>query len=318
VNALDAVRQSCAEVMQSPAHVRINHEALHSYADGIAREPQITELDRAFHLIDPDEEIRTAFVIVLDSINFGSGWFPLLNKSGASSGYAKVAQSLTRWFEAEGAPSADRLQSMTDADCASIFDQRDNTAVAELMALFATALNGLGDVLQHVYAGSALALVDAAGGSAATLVRLLAGMPLFRDTADYKGTVVSFYKRAQITASDLALAFADSGPGHFEDADSLTCFADNVLPHVLRLDGILEYTPDLLARIERGELLSPGSAEEVELRAAAVTAVEELTAVLRESETPLAPRRIDNTLWERGRGSRYKAKPRHRARSAFY
>ena len=39
-----------------------------------------------------------------------------------------------------------------------------------------------------------------------------------------------FYKRAQIVASDLALA----GVAEFDDLDRLTIFADNLVPHVLR------------------------------------------------------------------------------------
>ncbi len=38
-----------------------------------------------------------------------------------------------------------------------------------------------------------------------------------------------FYKRAQIVASDLALA----GVARFADLDRLTIFADNLVPHVL-------------------------------------------------------------------------------------
>ena len=55
-------------------------------------------------------------------------------------------------------------------------------------------------------------------------------------------------------------------------------FADNLVPHVLRLDGVLWFDPELVARIERGELIEHGSPEEVEIRACAVHAVELLVA----------------------------------------
>ena len=71
-------------------------------------------------------------------------------------------------------------------------------------------------------------------------------MPFFRDAG--------FYKRAQIVASDLALA----GLAEFSDLDRLTIFADNLVPHVLRVDGVLRYHPDLAARIDAGELIPPG------------------------------------------------------------
>ena len=55
-----------------------------------------------------------------------------------------------------------------------------------------------------------------------------------------------FWKRAQITANDLALA----GVAEFPDLDRLTIFADNLVPHVLRVDGVLRYD-DLARRAHR-------------------------------------------------------------------
>ena len=99
--------------------------------------------------------------------------------------------------------------------------------------------------------------------------------------------------------------------GHEGD---LTIFADNLVPHVLRVDGALIYDPALAARIDSGELLEHGSREEVEIRACAVHAVEQMLT-LRPGLTAPA---IDNALWHRGQGPRYKAIPRHRARCTAY
>ena len=60
-------------------------------------------------------------------------------------------------------------------------------------------------------------------------------MPFFDDRG--------FYKRAQIAANDLHLA----GVVDFPDIDRLTIFADNLVPHVLRLDGVLRYSDELAA-----------------------------------------------------------------------
>ena len=50
-------------------------------------------------------------------------------------------------------------------------------------------------------------------------------------------------KRAQIAVSDLNLAFGGERWGDFQDVDQCTVFADNVLPNVLRVDGVLRYAP---------------------------------------------------------------------------
>jgi hypothetical protein len=125
-------------------------------------------------------------------------------------------------------------------------------------------------------------------------------MPFFADRG--------FYKRAQIVASDLALGeVAD-----FDDLDRLTIFADNLVPHVLRLDGVLRYDAPLAARIDAGELLEPGP-EEREIRACALHACELIAPGLE-----VAPRVLDTWLWNRGQDARYKAVPRHRTRTLAY
>jgi hypothetical protein len=166
------------------------------------------------------------------------------------------------------------------------------------MGLYALALNQLGGFL----AGRpALEVIAAAGGSAQALAAQLAeGMPMFEDPG--------FYKRAQIVPSDLALA----GVAQFDDLDRLTIFADNLVPHVLRVDGVLRYDARLAAHIDAGELLEAG-AKEREIRACAVHACELIAA-----ELGVAPRVLDVWLWNRGQESRYKAVPRHRTRTTAY
>ena len=90
--------------------------------------------------------------------------------------------------------------------------------------------------------------------------------------------------------------------------------ADNLVPHVLRIDGVLEFEPALVDRIDREELLEHGSPEEVEIRACAVHAVELLVAA--RGDTTAAA--VDDLLWRRGAAPRYKAHPRHRARTTAY
>jgi hypothetical protein len=125
-------------------------------------------------------------------------------------------------------------------------------------------------------------------------------MPYFDDSG--------FYKRAQITPSDLALA----GVAEFDDLDRLTIFADNLVPHVLRVDGVLRYDPALAARIDAGELLPPGP-EEREIRACALHACERLA-----ERTGTPPRVLDVRLWNRGQAPEYKSIPRHRTRGVYY
>jgi hypothetical protein len=136
--------------------------------------------------------------------------------------------------------------------------------------------------------------------------------------ARYRGRDVPLYKRAQLLAADLAIAFGGTGPGAFDDLDRLTLFADNLVPHVLRVDGVLAYDDQLLRRIDAGELIPAGSLEETEIRAVAVHAVERLVPALRRLGAPVTARLLDYHLWNRGQGVHYKSRPRHRTRTIFY
>ncbi len=83
---------------------------------------------------------------------------------------------------------------------------------------------------------------------------------------------------------------------------------------MLRIDGVLEFDDDLVARIDAGTLLEHDSPEEVEIRACALHAVE-LLVQAHDHTTATA---VDNVLWHRGAAPRYKAHPRHRAPTTAY
>jgi hypothetical protein len=142
------------------------------------------------------------------------------------------------------------------------------------------------------------------------LAARLGALPMWRDVSPYDGEEVPFFKRAQIAAADLHL----QGLAPATDLPALTLFADNLVPHVLRLDGVLELDDGLRARIEREALIEHDSREEVEIRACALHAVELLVAA-HGSTTATA---VDYVLWTRGGEPRYKAVPRHRARTTAY
>jgi Potential Queuosine, Q, salvage protein family len=234
-------------------------------------------------------------MLTLDAINFGSGWFPTLRKRPGSSGYYTVAWALADRFREHGPWANDELRALEAAELARVLEQDPGH---ELMALYARALNELGAFLGDRHA---LDLIKQADGSAERLAEsLAAGMPMFDDRG--------FWKRAQIVPNDFALA----GLAEFDDLDELTIFADNLVPHVLRVDGVLRYDPELASRIDRGELLRPGS-EEQEIRACAVHACELIAQRL-----GVPPRILDTWLWNRGQEPRYKARPRHRTHTTAY
>ena len=290
----DEVRAYCAQVAAQATHVAIDLDAV----DRIEAGPE-PELDPERHFLEGSRDAVAAYLLALTAINFGSGWFPGLRKRVANgkpvSGYFTVAWGLTDRFRAEGPWSNEQLRVMTEHEIATVAGQDTGH---ELMALHAQALRQLGAFLGE---RTPLQLVEAAGGSAQRLARTVGqGMAMWNDAG--------FYKRAQILPNDLTLG----GVARFDDLDTLTIFADNLVPHVLRCDGVLRYDEALAARVDSELLLADGRAER-EIRACAVHACAQIAPRLGVPE-----RVLDMWLWNRGQDPRYKARPRHRARTVFY
>lgn len=290
--------------------VHINLDAVAGYARALA-EPVAAQLasapDPAAELLGADRETTAAFWLCLDAVNFGSGWFPTLRKRPGRSGYFTVAMGLREHFAACGAPAAAALAEIDAGQVARVLGQDPDHP---LMSLFAASLQDLGQRVSRDHRGAFTAVVDAAGTSAEVLVEQLAAWPCFADVSTYAHLTVPFLKRAQIAAADLSR----SGVAGFGDLPQLTAFADNLIPHVLRVDGLLTLSDELRTRIDRRELLVHGSAQEVALRACAVHAVE----LLAEELPGVTAAQLDLTLWNRGQAERYRRTPRPRCRCSAY
>lgn len=318
-NIFDRIRSSCCTVADQATRVRINFSRISPYAASLPVGRIITpQLDPDCHYIGNQED-TVNFLITLNAINFGSGYFPHLRKRSGMSGYFTMASSLKNAYQKTGPLSAEQLAELSVYECTRIFDQDpQNQIIQELMQHFTTALNDLGRYLMDRFNGKFTDLVESARSSAARLVQLMKKMPYFNDVARYDGHNVHFYKRAQISAADLSLAFKGRGWGHFVDLDQMTIFADNLVPHVLRIDGILIYEETLTARIDNGNLIPAGSPEEVEIRACAVHAVELIKKEMLTAGHDITSPALDNFLWNKGQQPAYKATPRHRTRCVFY
>lgn len=284
------VRRHCARVAAAARWVRIDERATIEPGGTVG-------FDEELHFSHDDPEEVARYVLVLDSVNFGSGWFAELALPAGESGTVAITRALTAHARRRGGTwTGAELRALDREAVARVLGQ---DPACELMGLYAQALRQLGAWLGD---SGALPAIAPARGSAQRLAAMLAdGMPFFDD--------VGFYKRAQITANDLVHA----GAASFDDIDALTVFADNLVPHVLRLEGVLAYHPDLARRVDSGTPIPSGSAMEVEIRACAVHACELLARRL-----GVPPRTLDNWLWNRGEGPPHNQRPAHRTRTVFY
>lgn len=324
----EQVRAACAWVAERARFVQIDREALAQYALGLA---DAAGDSAAMHqqpltqgtgggtrsedgvgaedgiLAGGERERRAALVICQDAINFGSGWWPTIRKRESHSGYSTIAAGIADRFRDSPWSARDLIECSAQSVAEVLGQDPDHP----LMGLYADVLGDVGEHILRDHRGRFSDLLDSANGSAIALVDLLARWRAFADVSTYEGRAVPFFKRAQITAADVYRA----GLAELAGVERLTAFADNLVPHVLRLDGVLRLTPDLRAKIDSGALLHHDSPEEVELRACSVHAVELLASA---TGGRLCPAQVDEILWYRGRAPRYKAVERPRCRTTAY
>ncbi|HEY5430059.1 MAG TPA: queuosine salvage family protein [Solirubrobacteraceae bacterium] len=299
---MDELRAMCAVVAARATHVTIVTNAI---TTAYAGDRPVAQSDPATPAADREE--LAARTLTLDAINFGSGWFPTLRKRPGRSGYGTIAAGLTERFDAAGAWTAAQLAAIDPSALAAVLGQDPGH---ELIGLYATSLRDLGQRVTAEHGGRFAAVADAAGGSAVALARALGGWRCFADRSRYDDLDIPFLKRAQIAAADLQRV----GVAEWVDLERLTMFADNLVPHVLRLDGVLRFAPDLVARVDREDLIAHDSREEIEIRACAVHAVELLVS----AGVAGTAAELDQALWQRGQQPQYKSSPRHRTRCTAY
>jgi hypothetical protein len=271
----DRVRRHCAAIAARARHVRIDPRAGVPAGGDEGLDPQLHYLEGP-----PGEVAR--YVLILDAVNFGSGWFEALG-----TGTDALTGRLTAHARAERPWTAGQLRALDAAEVGATLGLDPGHA---LTRLYAQGLNQLG-----AWLGDA---PPDPGDSAERLAERLTAMPFFADAG--------FYKRAQIAAHDLHLA----GVARYPDIARLTIFADNLVPHVLRHFGVLGYDDALAARVDAGDELAQGGEHETEIRACAVHACE---ALARAHGVP--PAMLDNRLWNLGR--RLPGRP-HLTRTVYY
>jgi hypothetical protein len=166
VGLTDEVRKSCSETARSARSVTIDLDAL-----GRVEPAPAPQLDAERHYLEGSPEDVASYMLVLDSINFGSGWFPTLRKQPGMSGFRTVEAGL----RARGPWTAEELAAVGRAEVAAALGQDPGH---ELMGLFETALRELGTKVRDGHGSSFLALARSQG-SVEALAALLPAAALF-------------------------------------------------------------------------------------------------------------------------------------------
>ncbi len=306
-------------VIERSRYVHVDEAAIASIAPGLAKRIVAPSWDPPHHAIETNDQ-GINWLLVLDALNFsfwGDNRWTVEYKGEKSNGYRALSAALSRAVD-EGIPitSADYLASITKNDLANIL-RGDHTI--PMLDRRVENLQEVGTGLRDHFEGSFAGAVESCKGSAVRLVQLLAEVfPSFNDIADYQGSDVRFYKRAQLLVSDIYGAFGGKGWGQFKDLDELTVFADYKLPQILRHMGMLVYIDSMAEKVDNRYVLVPGSRDEIEIRAGTVWAADVLQRALASHGAHLRSFELDWWLWNETRTMGETMKPYHLARTIYY
>lgn len=361
-NPCERVRKSCSEFMSSRSLVTIQSRNLDNLAASVRERKSSIEWDEEnWHYTGENylgrqrNERVALYIFALDAINFCFWPNPQHDDTSINTlEYEHLATALKQIAEADHGLvdgqedssndkpiceesyglSPSKLASMNAKEMSSILtphlkktkqnDDEDEHLYLDNLEIRAKLWNEIGKGLLENFQGSATTFIASAGGEASKLVELiLEHFPGFRDICQLNDCELYFLKRAQIFVGDINAALDLNLRGMNE----LTTFADYRVPQILRHYGVLEYSPALEVLVDAGRELSKGSLEEVSIRAATVTAVEELVKFLNSTEDdehcrgePFTAVSVDWYLWQVGERMHQQGllKPFHKVRTQFY
>ncbi|MDH5750814.1 MAG: queuosine salvage family protein [Deltaproteobacteria bacterium] len=308
------------------------------YAGGSFPPPDHDGPEEALHcrFLPPGRFLN--YLLVLEALNF-SFWddeprWRVDWEGRQYDGYWALAAALRRALVHDGIPLWDArwMAELENADAARLLRGcgRPGERPVPMLEQRVENLREAGRVLLQNFAGEFAVLLEAAGGNAVNLVRLVVEhFPSFRDEAVWNGRPVPFHKRAQILAADLARLYPagpdDQGGLRLADLDQLTAFADYKVPQVLCREGIIVPSEQLRGRMDAGEELAPGCEEELALRAGTVWGCEWIVRALNKSggtgtapvTAPVTAADVDHLLWCAGQ-DKSGLRPYHRTRTIYY
>lgn len=301
-----SVLASCAEASPQCRDVTIDPDQVEAVADWMCFEvfPAIgggqADAERPF-LADHADQID--FALVTTAINFaytdfetGVPWS--VEHEGrelvdADAMFLRFEQALAR-----GVPvlSGSWMAQLTEEQLAEVLH---GPRPIPLLAERVRVLNEIGAVLVERYDGRFSTFVAdcpprAYAGGAGLLERLTSEFEQFDDSSVLHGVPVRIDKLPQLAVWTLHRL----GLVALEDLDSLSVFADYIVPAALRAMRVLRYSPALAAAVDGGEIVPAGSDRENEIRVQTIVACAQLTDAInsRRSE-PVVNAQVDYRFW---------------------
>ena len=324
INWDSEVLSSVSKAVDQLEYLSINKDSIESVADWLAYEEFPFPINAAAK-DDADDFIRAT--MFMNTLNFAFTDFDKCIKYEINEEGRILSDSEAMYFQVNHAISSgikliegNVMASITLKQLETIFvGNIEMPMLKERVEI----LNEVGQKLVDDYEGDWINFINNGpkklySNGKGLIERLIIEFPRFDDSSQFKGSNVKFYKLAQLAFWVIHAELSGSNYFKIEDMNSMTAFADYIIPVALNLKKITTYTPQLDQKIKSGELIERDSNEEIEIRIASIYT----TALLTESINERRPEgkaiiipQLDYRLWKNYHATHY---PHHLTYTTMY
>ncbi len=324
VNWESKVLSSVRNVIDNAQHLSVSEHNIEMVADWLAYEefglPKNNKTNK-----DPDNFIRTTMLI--NTLNFAFTDFDTSIKYEIERDGQRLSDSEAMFTQVHEAIdsgtnllSGQVMASLTIEDLEKIF--KGNIEMPMLKER-TEILNEVGTKLIDSYEGDWLKFINQGpkklySEGEGLIERLVSEFPRFNDSSIYLDKEVNFYKLAQLAFWGIHGELAHTGHFRIEDMESMTAFADYIVPVALIVMKITQYSENLEEKIMHGKMIERDSTEEIEIRAASIYATAKLTESVnkrRKDVGSIIIPQLDYRLWKHYHATHF---PHHLTYTTMY
>ena len=302
------VLSSLNPVIQNLQTINLNLDQINNVADWIAYE-DFPPPEQNISKHNPDEYIRTTMLI--NTLNFAFTDFESSTKYEIIREGKVLSDSEAMFVQIQEAISSgvqlydgNVLADLDDKKLKNIF--KGNIEMPMMSERLDILLN-VGAKLSDDYEGDWMNFINAGpkklyDNGEGLIERLILEFPRFDDTSQYAEKYnVHFYKLAQLAFWSIHAELSGTGDFYIEDMQSMSAFADYIVPVALEVMKIVEYSEELRNKITNGEIIARDSLEEIEIRSTSLYITAKLTEEInkrRPTEKSIIIPQLDYRLWK--------------------
>ena len=302
------VLSSLNPVIENLQTINLNLDQIMNVADWIAYE-DFPPPEQNISKNNPDEFIRTTMLI--NTLNFAFTDFESSTKYEIVREGKVLSDSEAMFVQIQEAISSG--VQLYDGNVLSDLDEKQLKSIFKgniempMMSERLDILLNVGAKLSDDYGGDWINFINAGpkklyDNGEGLIERLISEFPRFDDTSQYDEKYnIHFYKLAQLAFWGIHAELAGTGDFYIEDMQSMSAFADYIVPVALEVMKIVEYSEELRNKITNGEIIARDSLEEIEIRSTSLYITAKLTEEInkrRPAEKSIIIPQLDYRLWK--------------------